>query len=237
MQIGILEDDSSQMELLSHWLRLAGHQPRQFQAGAELVQALAHDKFDALLLDWNIPDINGIEVLKHVRGQLRSCIPVLFSTARAAEADVVHALNHGADDYLVKPLRRIELVARLEAVARRLIPDTVMHQPRNLEVDVFRAELQTRRILRRGRPVPLSTKDFDLAVLLLTNIGRLLSRAELLSKVWKTRGELNSRTLDTHVSRIRTRLMLTPENGWRLASVYRHGYRLERLRHASARTP
>jgi two-component system, OmpR family, response regulator RegX3 len=232
MRIAILEDDPSQLELLSHWLRLAGHDAHPFEQGAPLLRTLEHETFDVLLLDWNVPDVSGIEVLNRVRQQLRSRIPVLFGTARNAEADIVAALRAGADDYLVKPLRRMELLARLEAVTRRNAVET--SQVEKLEVDVFRVDCEARKLLRDNQPLELTAKDFDLAVFFLRNIGRLLSRGHIRERVWSTSQAVSSRTLDTHVSRIRNKLGLTPEHGWRLTAVYGHGYRLEQLTMATA---
>jgi CheY-like chemotaxis protein len=112
MRIAILEDDVSQTELLSHWLQLAGHNPHAFEQGANLLRALERESFDALVLDWNVPDLSGVDVLKRVRQRLHSSVPVLFVTARNREDDVVTALREGADDYMVKPVRRLELLAR-----------------------------------------------------------------------------------------------------------------------------
>jgi two-component system, OmpR family, response regulator RegX3 len=227
MRIAILEDDPSQLELLSHWLQLAGHHPYPFEQGARLLRTLEHGTFDALLLDWNVPDVSGIAVLNQVRQQLRSGIPVLFGTARNAEADIVAALRSGADDYLVKPLRRMELLARLEAVTRR---NTVeIFQGEQIEVDVFRVDFKGRRLLRDNHPLALTAKDFELAVLFLRNVGRLLSRGHIRERIWSTSQAVSSRTVDTHVSRIRNKLGLTPERGWRLMAVYGYGYRLEQL--------
>jgi DNA-binding response OmpR family regulator len=227
MRIAILEDDISQTELLSHWLQLAGHHPHAFDQGANLLRALERESFDALLLDWNVPDLSGVEVLKRVRQRLHSSVPVLFVTGRNREDDVVLALREGADDYMIKPVRRLELLARLEALARR--GRHGQEQAEVLEVDVFRVDCQTRTVLRHGRQVDLTAKDFDLSVLFLRNIGRLLSRGHIRETVWGPNAVVTSRTLDTHVSRIRNKLGLTPEHGWRLAAVYRYGYRLEHL--------
>jgi two-component system response regulator RegX3 len=232
MRIAILEDDPSQLELLSHWLQIAGHHVHPFEQGAPLLHTLEHETFDALLLDWNVPDVSGIEVLKRVRQKLRSSIPVLFGTARNAEADIVAALRAGADDYLVKPLRRLELLARLEAVTRRNAVET--SQVEQIEVDVFRVDCKGRALLRNDQPLKLTAKDFDLAVLFLRNVGRLLSRGHIRERIWSTSPAVRSRTLDTHVSRLRNKLGLTPEHGWRLTAVYGYGYRLERLTQASA---
>jgi two-component system response regulator RegX3 len=227
MRIAILEDDPSQLELVTHWLQIAGHHPQPFEQGARLLRTLEHETFDALLLDWNVPDVSGIEVLNRVRQQLRSGIPVLFGTARNAEADIVAALRSGADDYLVKPLRRMELLARLEAVTRRNAVEP--SQVQQIEVDAFRVDCEARRLLRYNQLLALTAKDFDLAVFFLRNVGRLLSRGHIRERVWSTSQAISSRTLDTHVSRVRNKLGLTPEHGWRLTAVYGYGYRLERL--------
>jgi|KBSSwiStaDraftv2_1062776.scaffolds.fasta_scaffold460377_1 two-component system response regulator RegX3 len=230
MRIAILEDDPSQLELLSHWLKLAGHHAHTFEQGSPLLRILEHESFDALLLDWNVPDVSGIEVLRQVRQQLRSSIPVLFGTARNAEEDIVAALRAGADDYLVKPLRRLELLARLDAVTKRNAGETIP----DFEVDRFRVNGEARQLLRDDEVLELTAKDFDLAVLFLRNVGRLLSRRHIRERVWGVSQELNSRTLDTHVSRVRSKLRLLPEHGWKLSAVYGHGYRLEQVKWLAA---
>src|SRR5512145_229254 len=232
MRVAILEDDISQTELLSYWLKLAGHNAYAFDHGADLLKELQRETFDALLLDWNVPDLSGVEVLKRVRQRLHSSVPVLFVTGRNREDDVVMALREGADDYMIKPVRRLELLARLEALSRR-----GRHGPEQAEVielDVFKVDCQTRTVLRNGKQVDLTAKDFDLSVLFLRNVGRLLSRGHIRETVWGPNAVVTSRTLDTHVSRIRNKLGLTPEFGWRLAAVYRYGYRLEHLDAANA---
>src|SRR5215467_13529575 len=116
MRIAILEDDASQLELLGHWLALAGHDAERFEHGQELLKAIDKEDFDLLILDWNLPDLSGIDVLRRIRQ--RSRMPVIFCTAREGQDDVVAALREGADDYLKKPIRRMELLARIEAVTR-----------------------------------------------------------------------------------------------------------------------
>jgi DNA-binding response OmpR family regulator len=226
MRIAILEDDPSQLELIGHWLKIAGHHAHAFERGAVLLRALEQETYDALVLDWNVPDVSGIEVLRQVRQQLHTGTPVLFGTARDAEGDIVAALRAGADDYLIKPLRRMELLARLEAVTRRLAVETV----ELLEVGRFRIDCRARQLLRDDEPVQLTAKDFDLAVFFLRNVGRLLTRGQIRERVWGVSQELNSRTLDTHVSRIRSKLGLSAEHGWSLAAVYGYGYRLEAVK-------
>jgi DNA-binding response OmpR family regulator len=171
--------------------------------------------------------VNGDAVLVWVRANVRDNLPVLFTTARDTEQDIVRALKEGADDYLVKPLRKHELLARVEALGRRSKP-----QPRltdALRVGDFEIDLGKRTVLRAGRPVDLTQKDFDLAVFLFRNVGNLVSRGHILESVWGRSPDLNTRTVDTHVSRLRSKLGLVPEHGWRLTAVYQHGYRLEAI--------
>ena len=140
--------------------------------------------------------------------------------------------TQGADDYMTKPIRRLELVARLEAMARRC---RLRSEPRSpLEVDVFSIDLQSRIVRRDSRPVALTPKDFDLSVLFLSNVGRLLSRRQIQECVWGAPGAAPSRSLDTHVCRIRNKLKLTPDQGWQLSAVYKFGYRLAQISASNA---
>jgi DNA-binding response OmpR family regulator len=227
MRIAVLEDDPSQADLIRLWLIGAGHTCHCFARGREFMRVMARDSFDLLMFDWELPDVNGDAVLTWVRANVRDNIPVLFATARANEQDIVHALKSGADDYLVKPLRKTELLARIEALARRAKP-----QPRSaerLKVGQFEIDTDRRVVLRDGKPVELTQKDFDLASFFFRNVGSLVSRGHILESVWGRSPDLNTRTVDTHVSRLRSKLGLTPENGWKLSAVYQHGYRLESL--------
>ena len=125
-------------------------------------------------------------------------------------------------------MQRMELLARLEAVTRRRA--VVDPSSEELVIDGVRVNFAARMIMRNDILVELTAKDFDLSVLFLRHVGRLLSRRHIRESVWKSTAEINSRSLDTHVSRVRRKLNLTPENGWRLSAVYSHGYRLERLK-------
>jgi two-component system response regulator RegX3 len=232
MRIAIVEDDLAQSDLVRVWLAGAGHGCHVFARGRDFMRVMARDSFDVLILDWELPDVNGDAVLAWVRANIRDPIPILFTTARDAEADIVQALKAGADDYLVKPLRKLELLARIEALGRRARP-----QPRASEVlriGEFEIDLDRRRVHRHGAAVELTQKDFDLAVFLFRNIGNLVSRGHILESVWGRSSDLNTRTVDTHVSRLRAKLGLVPQNGWKLSAVYQHGYRLEQVDPASA---
>jgi len=232
-RIAVLEDDASQAKLVQHWIASQGWICRHFASGQDILRTLLRDTYDLVILDWRVPDLSGEEVLRAVRKSVQEPLPVLFTTGRDREEDIVHALKAGADDYLVKPLRRMEFLARVEALLRRsraLGRDT--EEP--IEAGEFRIDPHGRTLHRAGRGIELTQKEFEMAMLLFRNVGRLLSRSYLLDTVWGISAEVSTRTVDTHASQLRTKLGLYPESGWRLSAVYQHGYRLERISEQSA---
>ena len=224
MRVGLLEDDADHAALMTRALRGAGHSCQVYATGGRFLQAIVHETFDVLVLDWMLPDMTGIDVLDKLRhGENRT--PVIFVTSRDAEEDLVHALNHGADDFLVKPARTLELLARLDALKRRA---ENLVGTRSLSVAPYQFD-QAGSVARiEGEIVELTQRQFQLALVLFRNSGRLLSRQYLLEAVWGLNAQVQTRTLDIHVSQLRNALRL-PENGWRITSVYAHGYRLEAL--------
>ena len=233
MRIALLEDDRDQADLVSAWLNAAGHSCHVYTLGKDLVRAAQRETFDLFLLDWEVPGMSGAEVLVWIRANIAEPVPVLFVTARQREEDIVHALSSGADDYMVKPLGRLELLARITALARRMLPRQRQGEE-VLEYGRLSVDCRNRQVKIDGGEVAMTQKDYELAVFLLHNLGRLLSRGHILEAVWGQSAEINTRTVDTHISRIRGKLQLTPENGWRLSAVYQHGYRLERVAAAAA---
>lgn len=226
MRIAILEDEPSQAALIQSWLVAAGHDCHLFGNGRELIARAAHESFDLFLLDWQVPEISGEAVLRWVREHVTEPVPVMFVTGREAEADIVAALEQGADDYMKKPVTRAELLARVQSLLRRAYPN---QRPGTLDIESISFDLRLRTLTLAGAPVDLTQKEFDLALFLVQNIGRLLSRGHIQQSVWGNTVEIPSRTIDTHVSRIRTKLSLRPEGGFKLTPVYNYGYRLERL--------
>ena len=225
MRVALLEHDPSLAQLLGNWLASAGYRCIRHERGQSLVRALRQESFDALILDGSLADVSGASVLRHVRSELQSSLPILFVTAGEGEDDVVTALKQGADDCMTKPVRRMELLARLEAITRR--GRLEQWQPEVIDFGPLRVDCQTRTAYVDDLPVTLTAKDFDLSVLFLRNVGRLLYRSWLREAVWGPSAVVSSRTLDTHVSRIRHGLRLTPHNGWRLTAVYGYGHRLQ----------
>ncbi len=225
MRIALLEDDLDQAKLLGVWLSDAGHQAYIYHSGVQMVGALNKESFDVIMLDWEVPDMSGFEVLQWIRENLGWSSPVVFITRRDQEEDVVKALEAGADDYMAKPINRAEMLARINAVHRRNNPpdenDTV------IDIPPYNVDLKKRNITCNGEEIDLTQKEFELALFLLRNVGKILSRGYLLERVWGKNSDINTRTVDTHVSRLRRKLAFNKENGWKLTSIYQHGYRLE----------
>ena len=130
-------------------------------------------------------------------------------------------------DYLVKPVRKMEVIARVNALERRSKKEVMTKE--KVQVDPFTIEVTQRKIVRDGKAIELTLKEFDLALFLFRHLGQLLSRGHILESIWGRNPDLNTRTVDTHISRIRNKLDLTPDSGLRLSSIYFYGYRLERI--------
>lgn len=226
MRLAILEDDPDQLALLQRWLAKDAHDVHGFQSSRDLMARAGRESFDLYLLDWQVPEVSGTEVLQWLRNNVSRSVPVLFVTVRDSEQDIVFALENGADDYIVKPPREHELIARVHALLRRAYP---REEEKHLSFPPFEIDTQRSEILRGGAKIELTPKEFDLAVVLFRNIGRLMSRGHLQETVWGRSGDLNTRTVDTHVSQVRKKLDLRLENGYRVVPVYNYGYRLEQV--------
>ena len=188
---------------------------------------LRKDSFDMLILDWQVSDLPGAEVLRRAKEKMSATTPMMFITNSSAEDDIVAGISAGADDYMIKPLRRGELVARVQALLRRAYP--TQNGAEQLQFGPYIFETRPGRLLMDGAVIDVTHKEFYLALLFFRNIGRPLSRAYIHEAVWIRETAVPSRTMDTHVSRVRNKLQLRPENGFRLVPVYSYGYRLEKL--------
>lgn len=226
MRIALLDNDKNQCKLVTDILHAAGHTGHAFETAKELLTHLRRDVFDMLIIHWDQPDIGGAEVLRWVREHLAPGLPVLFIASSAGEDDIIAGLAAGADDYMIKPLRRGEMVARVQALLRRAYP--ALNTEERIEFGTYVFDSRSTRLTMNGNPVEITQKEFDLALLFFRNLGRPLSRAYILEAVWARELQVSSRTMDTHVSRIRSKLSLRPDHGYRLAPVYSYGYRLEK---------
>lgn len=225
--IGCLEDDSQQAALLRLWLGGAGYRCALFGSAGEFRKRLGSEAVDLLLLDWNLPDSTGLEVLEWIRHSPNADLPVVFLTARSEEGDIVEALQAGADDYVTKPPKQAELLARVRAVLRRRGGGSEGDAQAPLSLPPYVVDAQRRRISIEGEEIELTQREYELACYLFRRQGRIVSRDALLENIWNLGPSVSTRTVDTHVSRLRKKLQLAGEHGWRLTAIYQHGYRLE----------
>jgi two-component system, OmpR family, response regulator RegX3 len=228
--VGLLEDDQDQADLIRVWLEAAGYQVRWYADSKEFRRKLGAESIDLLVLDWNLgTQTSGLEVLEWMRQSAHQRLPVVFLTARTSEQDIVTGLQAGADDYVVKPAKQAELLARLASVLRRTGVN-VQAASWLSELDPYQIDMERRSIRINDEDIELTDREFDLASYLFRRHGRIVSREALLENVWNLSGDVNTRTVDTHVSRLRKKLQLSGDNGWALSAVYQHGYRLEQVK-------
>jgi len=217
MRVLLVEDDDGVADALVEALRANGHRPTRVRWGADAL--IAHRDADVVLLDLGLPDQDGLEVLRKLRKI--DPVPVLVLTARGDERTVVRGLRLGADDYLVKPVRLAELLARIDAVARRSAarsqePDDVVRVS-DVEID-----LQSRQVVVGGREISLTTKEFDVLAVLARRPGTAVSRQQLMDEIWGNAFVAVSRTLDVHLTQLRAKL----DRPGLLHTIRGFGYRL-----------
>ena len=211
----VVEDDEAIANLICVSLSAEGYRCTCARDGMEGADYIERQSFDLVLLDIMLPEVDGYELLEYIKP---TGTPVIFLTAKGSIEDKVRGLRAGADDYLPKPFQIGELLARVEAVLRRLGKGE-----RQLEVGDVSVRLDSRQVLKSGVALTLTVKEFDLLVELMRNRNIALYREQLYEKVWKEPFNGETRTLDSHIQRLRTKL------GWedRIRTVFRIGYRLE----------
>lgn len=224
LKIALLEDEPYQARLILTLLEMAGYQCDHFESGEAFLDGIMASDYDLFILDWELPGISGMDVLKHLCEELRWETPVLFTTNRDDKEGIVAALQMGADDYMVKPIDHKELLARIVSLTRRLRKTPVDNHLQ--QFGDYKIDNRERKLTCRGEPVDLTSKEFDLAVCFFNDIGHILTREELLERVWGINADVTTRTIDTYVSRLRKKLGLVSGKGWQLRSIYHHGYRL-----------
>jgi two-component system response regulator RegX3 len=223
----VVEDEDSISEPLAYMLRKEGFEVSVADDGPTGLAAFDRDGADLVLLDLMLPGLSGTEVCRELR--TRSAVPVIMLTARDSEVDKVVGLELGADDYVTKPFSHRELVARIRAVLRRQSSATGPAEDGTaLEAGPVRMDVDRHLVTVGGEAVQLPLKEFDLLELLLRNVGRVLTRGQLIDRVWGSDYVGDTKTLDVHVKRLRAKIEPDPASPKHLLTVRGLGYKLER---------
>jgi len=234
MRIAVLDDEPAARAFVSQTLIEAGHRCYEFPDARALATRLRQETFDLVVLDWNMPDKSGVEIITWMRDNIDKPVPSLLLTNRNSDDDIIAGLNAGADDYIIKPVQPAVLLARITAIHRRTGPREA--GAANESYGPYHFQPARQAISVEGETVVLTAKEYELAATLFRNLHRPLSRSYLLEMVWGRNPDLPTRTLDAHISRIRAKLGLRPERGFRLSPVYSYGYRLEAIEADGARS-
>lgn len=228
MRIAIADRDPQLIAFLKEVVEHMGHSAALFSSATNLITQLQRDTFDLLILNWNLPDRAGPDILKWVGENLPIPPAIMVVSTGSDRVDIATALRAGADDFMIATDDRDMLEAHITALLRR----SAHRVPTAGRVQLFGRysfdRINQNASLDHGE-IPLTSKEFALALLFFQNEQRALSRAYILDAVWNSVAGLPSRTLDMHVSRIRSKLRLRPENGYGLLTVFGFGYRLERF--------
>ncbi len=220
----VVEDEESFSEALSYMLRKEGFEVAVAPTGPAALEEFDRSGADLVLLDLMLPGLSGTEVCRALRA--KSNVPVIMLTAKDSEVDKVVGLELGADDYVTKPFSSRELVARIRAVLRRGY-ETDELLPGAIEVGPVRMDVERHVVAVDGRSVPMPLKEFDLLELLLRNAGRVLTRMQLIDRVWGSDYVGDTKTLDVHIKRLRAKVEPDPANPRYLVTVRGLGYKYE----------
>ena len=221
----VVEDEESFSDALSYMLRREGFEVAVAATGPAALTEFDRSGADLVLLDLMLPGLSGTEVCRTLRQ--RSSVPVIMLTARDSEIDKVVGLELGADDYVTKPFSSRELVARIRAVLRRRGSAEVEAVPATLEAGPVRMDVERHVVSVNGGTVPMPLKEFELLELLLRNADRVLTRGQLIDRVWGADYVGDTKTLDVHVKRLRAKIEPDPANPRHLVTVRGLGYKFE----------
>jgi two-component system response regulator RegX3 len=220
----VVEDEESISDPLSYMLRKEGFEVSVAATGPDALNSFDRTGADIVLLDLMLPGLSGTEVCRALRQ--KSAVPIIILTARDSEVDKVVGLELGADDYVTKPFSHRELIARIRAVLRRGVePDELVSA--TIEAGPVRLDVDRHTVVVGGEPVSLPLKEFDLLELLLRNSGRVLTRGQLIDRVWGADYVGDTKTLDVHIKRLRSKIEPEPANPKFLLTVRGLGYKFE----------
>ncbi|MFZ4515377.1 MAG: response regulator [Acidimicrobiia bacterium] len=232
-RILVVDDEASYRDALRVALESEGFAVDCADDGATALALFAVHEPDLVLLDVMLPVRSGIDVCREIRS--RSHVPIIMVTARTSEIDAVVGLEVGADDYVTKPFRLRELIARVRAALRRSVPASEVvgtDASEILEIGDVRLDTARHELTVRGAPVPIPRKEFELLELLLCNAGRVLTREVCIDRVWGTDYYGDTKTLDVHIKRLRSKIEVDPSRPERIVTVRGVGYRYDAARPA-----
>jgi two-component system response regulator RegX3 len=224
-RILIVEDESSLNEPLAFLLKREGYETAIAETGTDAVEQFERDGADLVLLDLMLPEMPGTEVCKRIRAT--STVPIIMLTAQDSEVDIIVGLELGADDYVTKPYSTRELLARVRAVLRRSEVEGDDEDDSIVQVGDIRMDIDRHTVLVRGELTQMPLKEFELLEYLMRNAGRVLTRSQLIDRVWGPDYYGDTKTLDVHIKRIRSRIEQTPSSPELLVTVRGLGYRFE----------
>ncbi len=220
----VVEDETSYSEALSYVLRKEGFDVAVAETGPDALAEFERAGADIILLDLMLPGLSGTEVCRHIRQT--SSVPIIMVSAKDTEVDKVVGLELGADDYVTKPYSPRELLARIRAVLRRGVPEDI-DDDSALETGRIRMDVERHIVTVDGERIQLPLKEFELLEYLLRNVGRVLTRGQLIDRVWGADYVGDTKTLDVHVKRLRSKIEADPANPVALTTVRGLGYKLD----------
>jgi len=223
--IAIVEDDTSLALELEEFLRNSGYTVSSYTSSQKFLSALRQQECDLLIVDWSIPDFTGIEVLEYVR-KFHPDLPAIMLTARSERHDIIRGLEAGADDFVSKPVDPDILNLRIKSLLRRTKGE-VRSNAESVVLGPYTLRPSASAVYFGNEVVTLPKREFDMAMLFFTNPNRLLSRQYLAATLWGKVVDYQSRTIDTHVARLRKNLKLDPSSGISLNALYGFGYTLQ----------
>jgi two-component system, OmpR family, response regulator ResD len=221
----VVDDEPTIAEVVARYLERAGYETATAGDGLEALRMAADRRPDLIVLDVMLPGLGGLEVLRRLGEADGPRTPVILLTARGEQDDKLVGLRDGADDYVVKPFSPRELVARVDAVLRRVLADRENAEP--LSFDGLEIDLRGRRVLARGEEAHLSQREFDLLQFLASHPGQVFSRDQLMDRVWEPAFHGDAATVTVHVRRLRTKIEPDPERPRFIQTVWGVGYRFE----------
>lgn len=224
-RILLVEDESALSEPLAFLLTREGFEVEIVEDGQTALDVFAAGTFDIILLDLMIPRVPGADVCRQIRTTSR--VPIIMLTAKDTEIDKVVGLELGADDYVTKPYSSRELLARIKAVLRRNVRDDKAAEEGAIDIAGIRLDPERHTLHVRGELVPIPLKEFELLEYLMTNVGRVLTRGQLIDRVWGTDYYGDTKTLDVHIKRLRSKIEADPAEPVNLITVRGLGYRFD----------